>query len=1616
MRLRAGQSVPAGEVSVSVEDLSVSEGKEDLIPAGSSLTLSAVVENPGTDENLPEEEEQDSASSDNGAADSGTSNSGASDNRASDPTEGSGTEAEKSIVRAGDGPDAIYPAAGVLLGSVFLIGAVAFWKKKKTLSRRAGILTGAAACLGTALLAAGSASAFAGKGELNGDGNIDYTDVELLERHLIGLELLAENRQRDADMNSDGSLTVTDLSLLIRKIERTLDYEMKLSSAMERLYYEKGEDAELRFLADISYGAEIQKVTVNGKETAVEKGENGSLYAVRAETGDRVGVHEFHFTEVLLDGGQKVKTEHTERIGILKEQPEVEDFLIEELPDPLQTKVSFTLRDEDSAMVSAAMEVVNDSDGSMLMSEAVKTGQSCSVTLDGFENTGKKTITAEQLIQDNGKAFELTSGNEITLQILKEVPRVEDLRIEEDAENGQFRVAFRLTDPDRALSDHKVLIRNGEGKFVGEKRFSAASLTDGKYDARISLADTGLTDSYTVQITADQDLTDDGTEPKFGKILAEETVKAAVRFLITDSGAGSAYAEKGGTADLFYEIRHNVDGGLAALVVDYLELKPEQQPDGMWKVSVPASDQAGVHSFALSQAVFDDGTQADAEELIRYDTDGTRTANHAFPVPYKDQTGEYPLIKSVEELIDAMRTDPRGSFVLTEDLDASGISPDTPAVPGSFSGELDGNGFRIKNLPTALFQTLSGALIEDCYVTGKIQGTYDHPSLGARTGGVAGWHESGRIRTCYTKAQIIAPAKKGNGGIIGGPNTGSPVIEHSLSMSSGAGYRIAGFDVLDNVKEVYEYSGSGSETSITEENQTEVKETDAVYDRSFYEDTLKFDGNVWKLDGLECGKLPTIEGAPVEDNNLGIPGYSLVVNHTGYDPARERAYANMAKLMPLSDTRLWVEYGNSLPDNNEFVNGTVRFILPLDADGGLVSGVRRDAPEEIRKIRVVFEDGNMEEYPVTYRKLTGNLAASYEVDGTALRYQFRKYVSDIDDTFLSKAAMAAGYDYATEIAALTPEEESRLYTDYYNETVKTDVEDFLVKLYSSSDRYPTYSSHLSVKALAEERMEDEELLKRMLYAYNYYDKWYKIDYRGVSLSRLMFFDGELIDRSMTAAALAERLLTAPQGQRDTNQSISFYNNVLKNFTGEDLTDFLGGLSKSLAGYSDPNEWFTESFEGVLVEEPAYGDTDGKIRYRIWDNLSGLEEGRKSLVLQILTAPQGDLYLISVPSQLLIGSMNRYQEYLTKDGQERERILSIAEVSADKMGIFYGVSSRWMSSSEDQLNSFVNVQYDSRLGFPESEAAAAGTQEKGTTRDPVMKWVYEANNMLNALNGSAAVADGSIVIWMHTPALGTSDYIFFTFSHETAHNQDGRYFYGGAGRRKGTGGEAHADGNIAQEMRDGCMVFNISKINDIGTEMTNNFSYERIDSAEKVHSFYREMFDAGYALDYLAAQAFFDLMPEVQAAVAVQAEHTAGGTSSMSTTYRKLTAQEIGAMNLDSMEKLWDNRISIRNAGSYPEKVGTATDGSYGFESFYTMNWYQSHSDSGSPDTHSFKRLGQEMLGIAGYERGYMTYMSAISENDLDVLRKATGDEKIICRNGGERVWDNVPDSISLQHL
>ena len=2179
IRLAAKGELTAGSARVGVTGLAVSGGDGDVAPGDVEVTLS-LLSTPLQAEPEEESQQEQLENAPDGEEEPVRPEELAQEDRAAEwERAGTGQGSEEEGQAGEDGLPWPLLTACVVAAVLALVILSVLWRRK---GKRSGgkLAMMVFAALASAAVAVGGAYAFSGRGDLNGDGEVDYHDIHLLQKHLIALSLLPEETWDAADLDTSGDLTVNDLSLLIRRVEKNVNYTVELTSAMDRVYHERQEEIVLKFSAQVSHGGQIRQVTVNDVQYEAEPAGGDGGYMVRIPGRDAAGVYALRLSKLHLHSGQEVDVEHTEQIGVLKTAPWMEQFLIEETDEPGQVTLCFALQDEDSALLDARMEVFrNEADGFVLVEErevsagenrialeleedasytihlaawydrahgslesqedhtgslavtqeyqftvdyqfsfyhlrgetetgeesttfskgqpvvlrfesgnatrfqpawAVVDGQSYPVersgdgyriVLDGFTQMGEREITVERVVLENGKAFDLAQDNSLTVRIRKEAPAVAGLSVTEGEALGQLQIAFRLDDPDGSLSNQVILIRDADGTLVGQRFLTEDELGQDGFSDAVLLQDPQLTAAYTVQVAADRDLSGDGSELERQVVLAEQTIQARPRVVIQAGSAREAFVEKGGTVELTYEIADNVEAELLHLVVNHMPLEAERLEGEAWKVTAAAGCEAGKQSFALSQLLFadgtavevshgiavevmrsapaaenyeaqdmleqervrflfdltdgdgaflsgraelvgpdggivdqqlltevgrqeiifdveerqaytfrvlatwsrtqdggdqvsddvllerpvylirdyglrlseldtflEDGTQAvyfeagsavifrfraetatalsavraqvngveydltalgegsyeltleapdmpgvqalaietltlengkqlaveqghsvqvevlkaapsvtefaweqtdqdelkvrfvledadsallggqtsisledgtplasqplaqgeneltaaltvqegyvvsvtadydrdtnaldgqsnhysnqqlfttsitlsrdgiqfkdvtahrlyrsgdggvqeiavldvtgglpadveryyavlemaglpdfyagirefrrdesgrvyavlDQEDVVFYTEDGARQSEYTFPLSYRDGAGEHPLITSAEELLRQMAANPKGSYRLTEDLDASGLSDAAAAIAGTFSGELDGNGHRILNLPTSLFQTLSGAyvhdlvienaqittqrsgilanviqnqsvvervfivdssisngvdqlgafagnlnnstiresasinvsvkglvavggivgktnagaLIENCYATGKVQGTYDHPTLGARVGGIAGWHGGGTIRACFTQVQVIAPAKKGNGGIIGGPNTGSPVIEDSLSMSTGAGYRIAGFDVLGSVKNVYEYAGSGSETNITPDNQDQVRETDAVFDRLFYTGTLGWDEGLWDLDLLAYGKRPNLKAAPNTDNNYGIPNYAQVRGQAGYRPDREQAYANLAKLAPFSDVRVWVEYGNQLPEGNALVTQAVDFILPLGADGALVTGVHRDAPGAVEQIRVVFENQSMEEYAVSWRKAMGGIVSAYQVDGLETPYQFHRYLAGFDGSLLEEAAaLASGLDYPAQIAALTDEEESRLYVDYYNEQVRPRVEKVVWDLLAAA--YPTYCETGAVQALVRAQLLEEDSWKELLYAYNYYDKWYRIDYSGVVLSDLLFFSGELLAERMTTQALTDRLLAAPSTQRETNRTVVFYNSALKDYTGVGLSDFLGGLAQSVAGYSDPSDWFAANFDGILKEQAPLHNAD-TLNYRIWDILSGLDDGRKSILLPILTAPQEDMYLISMPSQLMLGSMNRYPTYLTKDGGERQRMEEIIDTYTAKMGIFYGVSSNWIDNSAQILNNFVHIHYDTRLNFPASEAADAGDQDKDKTRDPVMKWVYEANNTISAKNGSAASADGTNVYWMIDAALGTSDYSFFTFSHENAHNQDGRYFYDGAGRRRGTGGEAHADGNIAQEHRDGCMVFNISKINDLGVEMTNNFSFQRIDSPEKLWSYYREMLETGYVLDYLAAQAFLRLTPEEQAAVAVQAVHTPGGTDSFTTTYRALTAEELRQMDLRDLDDLWEHKLSIR--GSL-ETVGTATAGSYGFESFYCMNWYQPHNDDGSPDTHSFKRLGMEMLGVGGYE-AYQIYMSARSASDLDALRQITGQEDITWRD------------------
>lgn len=189
---------------------------------------------------------------------------------------------------------------------------------------------------------------------------------------------------------------------------------------------------------------------------------------------------------------------------------------------------------------------------------------------------------------------------------------------------------------------------------------------------------------------------------------------------------------------------------------------------------------------------------------------------------------------------------------------------------GGLAGVITGSTVKriaIENISLTADNTIGGVagqfdgnLIEDCFVTGRIEGKIRH-QMGARTGGITGWMGGGTIRNCYVKVEIAAPDATGNGGIIGGPANGSVTIENSVSLSTGVNAnRIAGWDVLGGSSNVYELESSDSRSSRNAGNETRILSVSDIRagEKAFYTDDLGWSGEVWDFAGVPAGGTPVL--------------------------------------------------------------------------------------------------------------------------------------------------------------------------------------------------------------------------------------------------------------------------------------------------------------------------------------------------------------------------------------------------------------------------------------------------------------------------------------------------------------------------------------------------------------------------------------------------------------------------------------------------------------------------------------------------------------------------------------------------------------------------------------
>lgn len=379
--LKVKNNAKAGNSNIVIKNQTTSEGKEDIEINNLDINIKVIQEEniPGPDDNNNNDDGNNNDDNNNsGTGDnSGDNNSGGSGNTGNNGNSGSTNKPNGGQNgNQGSGESStVLPQTGLgisqtiilIVIEVLLVIAIYSFIKYKKLDKKIKIknkkIIGMFLIFAVTAQIAGSTYAvvkeIVQKGELNDDGLIDYSDVELVQKHLIGLENLPVDKLGNADLNDDKKITVTDLTLLIKKIENKRKYIVELENISTDNYYpNKNEEIEVSFIAKINYDdVSIKKVIVNNVEYNVEK-LNENAYKFKLNVGDKAEKKDFKISKVILSTNEEVKIDYNFSISILKEKPYIDEktYKLEETFKG-KANISFDLVDKENSIKSAQFTV-----------------------------------------------------------------------------------------------------------------------------------------------------------------------------------------------------------------------------------------------------------------------------------------------------------------------------------------------------------------------------------------------------------------------------------------------------------------------------------------------------------------------------------------------------------------------------------------------------------------------------------------------------------------------------------------------------------------------------------------------------------------------------------------------------------------------------------------------------------------------------------------------------------------------------------------------------------------------------------------------------------------------------------------------------------------------------------------------------------------------------------------------------------------------------------------------------------------------------------------------------------------------------------------------------------
>lgn len=927
-----------------------------------------------------------------------------------------------------------------------------------------------------------------------------------------------------------------------------------------------------------------------------------------------------------------------------------------------------------------------------------------------------------------------------------------------------------------------------------------------------------------------------------------------------------------------------------------------------------------------------------------------------------------------------------------------------------------------QSISAGIITMRNGSKIDNCYVQGTIPTCW--------------WNNAGLVvqtdSTCVISNNIVNMKMAsnygfnegygyGNGGIVSadvnnGKQTDGLNLQNNLSLVEGN----KGVGAIYNIKSTKLSSESKNnyqlDTAIVQ-NTEELGKVKTISKKdinsNFFKNELKLDSSIWTIDkNASITNLPVLKGVSNSYNDNGkqpnntevyIPDYNRVSGLESYQEDREIAYHNMYKLMPFYDAKEIIRDGNKVPKENELYTKIIRYIVPFNKEGKMVSNLTTENYNSLTKIYIVFEDNTKLVYDIAFDDYYGNVA-SYMITDLNIGYNYNRYIIDPNQEIIQRLVnMASSYEFRRDLDPLTTgiEEDSRLYEEHFNNYTKNHIKDFVINLLINMGYSPNFESDILNKIIEQRLIGDDiaghsDKLKVMLFAYNYFTYWYNLDMDGINLAdSVMFHSTEMFDKDMTFEYLANYLIQGTNSA--TNGIAGFYNNYFVKYTKlSNLGYYLDYYVTTLTHYKEGIEWFKANFKGgyyydVTVEKSK---EKGDLYYTLWDHLK--KDGKvQNNFLPLMTVPENSMYVMSSPSQAYFGSLRVYMTD-PNDQAQIDKFKAKVEVWLKEVQSFYTFAYDFWGP--DNINKYCDTNYDMRTTYT-GVGTATVYNNPLTTEEPYHKYFLEAVGRWPAQHGGA-YANGNEVFWAVIKMLDN----FRVGTHETLHNQDSKIFLNGYGRRGGA--EDYAAGFIQQYYREGWVSPNIFDEGGISENenTTQNLYKSTVETPEKLHAYYDKYFRVNDFLDYVEAQAYFKLTDEQKASISVQVSYpevTDQDAGDDVVAYTPLTTDAVTKMDLKDMASLWDNRIMLRPGVKEYERRSPGAD----TDSIFNIHWYQPHADNDRPDGANFKYLAWQMAGERGYYDGLVAYYSGSylasktgeKTTDLTALRYIMEDQTMTFR-------------------